>query len=120
MAMMAEEGTLARPPLVAVIGRHGDRAMEFVWKNKGALATTSVLAAFLANPEPFLDGTVTITGHVAEHALRPISDGVARETHWTIIVFAAVVMVTGWIRWKFKRLKRRKPEDSGCFQHGLP
>lgn len=112
--MMADEGALARSELVDVIGRYGDRAMEFVWKNKGALATASVLAAFLADPEPFLDGTLTLTGQIAEHALRPISDGVARGTHWTFIVFAVMATIAGWISWKFKLWKGRRSDDPAC------
>jgi hypothetical protein len=55
--MLAEDGTLARTgrwsELLAVIGRYGHRALTFVWRNKGALTVTTVVTAFLDDPEPF-------------------------------------------------------------------
>lgn len=84
LAMMA--GDLATgsrtPELLGVIARYGDRAMDFVWKHKATLAGTAALAAFLSNPEPYLNGTADIAkagmesvGHiadtVAENAVKP-------------------------------------------------
>ena len=58
LAMLAEDGALARSgrwsELLAVIERHGDQALNFVWRNKGALAVSTILATFLAEPEVFL------------------------------------------------------------------
>ena len=34
--------------------------MAFVWRHKGALAVGSVLAAFLADPGPFIGGTIWV------------------------------------------------------------
>src|SRR5262249_9635137 len=52
LAQMVEDGTLASlgrtREVLAVIGRYGDKAMEFIWKHKGALAVGTVLVAFLA------------------------------------------------------------------------
>jgi len=84
LAMMA--GDLAAgdraPELLGVIARHGDRAMDFVWKHKAVLAGGAALAAFLSNPEPYLDGTADIAragiegvsqiaDTVAENAVKP-------------------------------------------------
>ena len=42
LAMMLSEGELAKigrtPEVLEVVAQYGDRAMEFIWKNKGALA----------------------------------------------------------------------------------
>ena len=35
-----------------VIERYGDRALTFVWRNKGALTVATMLETFLADPEP--------------------------------------------------------------------
>jgi hypothetical protein len=55
--MLAEDGGLARSgrcnELLAVIERHGDRALDFTWRHKGALAVATVLGTFLADPEAF-------------------------------------------------------------------
>jgi len=47
--------------LLETIFRYGDRAMEFIWKHRKALAFSAALAAFLKDPEPFLNGTKDIT-----------------------------------------------------------
>jgi hypothetical protein len=39
-----------RGELLAVIERHGDRALTLVWRNKGTLTVTTVLETFLADP----------------------------------------------------------------------
>ena len=56
LAMLAESGTLARTgrwsELLVVIERPGDRALTFVWRNKGALTVATMLETFLADPEP--------------------------------------------------------------------
>lgn len=76
LAIMQSDGELARigrtPELLDVVAKYGDRAMEFVWKNRRPLAVTAALAAFLANPEPFIDGRVDITKVVAENAVNPL------------------------------------------------
>jgi hypothetical protein len=55
--MLAENATLARTgrwsELLVVIERHGDRALTFAWRNKGALTVTTVLETFLADGEAF-------------------------------------------------------------------
>ncbi len=73
LAMLAGDGVL-KPELMEVICRHGDRACEFVFKNKGALAVGATLAAFVAAPEGFIDGTVAISSAVAEHVLEPLAE----------------------------------------------
>jgi hypothetical protein len=38
--------------LLEVVGRRGDAAADFLWRNKGVLAGGAALTVFLANPEP--------------------------------------------------------------------
>ncbi len=100
LAMMMEEGELRRlgrsEELLDVIARYGDRAMDFVWKHKGALAITTVLAAFLAEPEPFINGARDITTIAAENVAQPLAEvpvevaqEAAHNVNWTV-VFAVV------------------------------
>lgn len=60
LAMVAKEGLLSTSArsseLLSVIRQYGDSAMEFIWKNKGALVVASVLTTFLANPEAYISG----------------------------------------------------------------
>lgn len=92
LAMMADEGTLDRigrtPEVLDVVGKYGDRAMDFIWRNKGSLAVATALAAFLADPEPFLAGTAEIARVAAENAVKPLAEvpkEVARQVNWTAL-----------------------------------
>jgi hypothetical protein len=97
LAMMAEDGQLAKigqtPELLEVVAKYGDRAADFVWRNKGALTVAAALTAFLANPEPFLDGATDITKVVSENAVKPLANvpgqvasEAAKNTNWTVVL----------------------------------
>lgn len=73
LAMMAQEGAL-KPEMLDVIYRHGDKACEFLWKNKGALMVGATLAAFVASPDEFIDGTTQLGSVVAENVVRPLAE----------------------------------------------
>jgi len=130
LAMMATEGgELAQigrtPEVLGVLEKYGDPAMEFVWRHKGALATTAALAAFLADPEAFISGARDITRIVAENAVKPLAETpgiaakegaaiVARETNWTLLglgVIAAVALLLA-ARWRLWR--RLAPPDEAA------
>ena len=102
LAILAEDGALARSgrwgELLAVIERHGDRAMDFVWRHKGALAVTTVLGAFLAEPEAFLGGGRELIGGAAQEAAQPIAlmAGTA-ASRWMNIARSAVVVGLAWL-----------------------
>jgi hypothetical protein len=106
LAMMAGEGgELARigrtPEVLAVIEHYGDRAMQFIWNHKGALAVGTTLAAFLTEPEPFLNGARDLSKVVAENVVKPLAEvpaiasregaaEVARKTNWTLVFLAII------------------------------
>jgi hypothetical protein len=102
LTMLAKDGTLARSgrwgELLAVIERHGDRAMDFVWRNKGALTVTTVLGAFLAEPEVFLGGGRELIGGAAQEAAQPIAlmAGTA-ASRWMGIARSMVVVGLAWL-----------------------
>jgi hypothetical protein len=54
--------------LLKIVGKYGDNAAEFIWKNKVVLASSAVLAAFLADPEPYLNGTKDLASAVVKAA----------------------------------------------------
>ena len=102
LAILAEDGALARSgrwgELVAVIERHGDRAMDFVWRHKGALAVTTVLGAFLAEPEAFLGGGRELIGGAAQEAMQPIAIVAdAAASRWMGIARSVVVVGLAWL-----------------------
>jgi hypothetical protein len=112
LAMLAEEGTLSKigrtDKLLAVTGKYGDRALDFVWRNKGALTVATALTAFLANPEPFINGTADITRYAADKVTdklaEPLAREVAKNSNWTMILsvmaatLGAIVALKMWMR----------------------
>src|SRR5579864_2859231 len=112
IAMMIQDGSLDRmgrtAELFEVVAKHGDRAMDFVWRHKGALAVTAVLAAFLADPEPFLNGTKDLAGNVASVAIRPVAEVPGKivenalyHTNETVLLLLAITLgfvLRGWLR----------------------
>ncbi|HTF57818.1 MAG TPA: hypothetical protein VK661_11355 [Planctomycetota bacterium] len=70
--------------LLAVLERYGDRACNFLWRNKGVVFTGAVLAAFLANPEPYLNGVKKIVAEPLGH--------IASATNWTLVFVAATAL----------------------------
>jgi hypothetical protein len=105
LAMLAEDGTLQQigrtPELLDVIARHGDAACAFVWRNKGALATTAGLAAFLSHPEEFIAGARDLTQVLAENGLKPLAElpagavrEVARSINGTLVFLVLIAVLT--------------------------
>jgi hypothetical protein len=62
--------------MLGVLSRHGDAAMEFVWKHKAVLAGSAALTAFLADPKPYLDGTRELVATAAEVTVKPAAQAV--------------------------------------------
>jgi hypothetical protein len=98
LAMMAE-GELAAigraPELLGVISKYGDPAMDFIWRNKGVLAGGAALTAFLANPEPYLNGTNRLASTVGENLVKPavtaagnVAEEAAGFVRWTLTILA--------------------------------
>jgi LPXTG-motif cell wall-anchored protein len=111
LAMLAEDGTLAAVPekqkLLETVAKHGDAAMNWIWRNKGALTTAAVITAFVADPKPFIDGTAKIAEVGAEHVAGPVaahlSTGIANRTNWTLVFGLLVVGVTGIVLMRTRR-----------------
>jgi len=96
IAMLQKDGIIKAgeqgDKLLDVITRYGDKAMAFIWRNKGALTITAVLGTFLADPEPYINGTVKLVGGPLEAA--------ARNTQWTVVGVVGVVVLGGLAAWK--------------------
>lgn len=70
--------------LLDVVGRYGDKAADFIWRNKGALAIGATLTAFLADPEPFIDGVMNLPGAVL--------DPIAPHVNWTLVIISIFIV----------------------------
>lgn len=100
LAMMADDGELARigrtKDLMGVVQRYGDQTMEFIWRNKGALAVTAALTAFLSDPQPFLNGTKDLASIAAQHVAAPLASEAGRRTNWTIVALTIIGLLALW------------------------
>ncbi len=110
LAMMAEGGELAgigrTPQLMGVIQRFGNRGMDFIWRNKGVLVGAAVVSAFVANPEPYIDGTLKLADAVADRAAGPLAERAVDRANWTLLFGAAGAIGIGWIAIRTGALRR--------------
>jgi hypothetical protein len=94
-----------------------------LWRNKGALAVTAVAATFIANPEPYLNGTKELAGAVVSQVARPLAEvpvvmakeggaEFARNTNGTVVLVTAIGALTLLVGWGFFR--------RGCLPQSLP
>jgi len=101
LAMLAEEGHLRQlgraEEILEVLGKYGDSGMDFVWRNKGALTVSAALAAFLADPEPFIDGSRDLATIVGQAVVQPLAEAsgaaakeAARNVDWTAVTLAGL------------------------------
>jgi hypothetical protein len=134
LAMMAADGgSLSKigrtDELMGVIAKHGNAAMAFIWKNKIELSVAAALTAFIADPEPFINGTRDLSKIVTDSTLSPVAAGIAkgtesalasavpevsRATNWTAVFLTAVlapVLLTGL--WVWRRSSRAWPAVPG-------
>lgn len=104
IAMMADDGFLKATghaeEMLNVIATYGDKATQFIWANRGSLAVATAATAFLASPEPFINGVTDL----AEIAVQPI-DSAAREvgrevgrevaagTDWTLVLLSIPLLL---------------------------
>lgn len=74
----------------------GDRAMAFVWRNKGALTVATGLSAFLHDPRPFWDGARDLARIIGGTAMQPVTEGVreaSRSVNWTIVLLVVGLVI---------------------------
>lgn len=123
LAILAEgeaAHVVTNPKVLDVIARFGDAGMSFVWKHKRPLAVSACLTAFIADPEPFINGTKDITKVIAETTLKPLAEtpakvlestaqhampAVARSTNWTVVFLLAMAFAVAAVAIRF-HLKR--------------
>jgi uncharacterized protein with PIN domain len=102
---------LAAPQkLLNVVGQYGDNAMVFINKHWKALAVGTVCLAFVNDPEPFINGTkeLVVDGAdvIGRNVVKPLAEGVASGTNWTIFLGIVAVGILGLITYKIY-LKQR-------------
>lgn len=110
--MMLDQGELVKigrtSELLDVVGKYGDSAMSFVWKNKGALLVGTALAAFLSDPEPFINGTKELATVAANVALEPIAREIGARTNWTVTICGLAIVSVTYLAFKQWLRRSRK------------
>jgi len=113
IAMMVEDGDLTKigrtPEVMSVVERFGDRAMQFIWRHKFVLAGGTALAAFLDNPEPFIDGTQKVAVAGVNSIGAPIAAQAANRIPWPVVTFAVIAII--WMA-PWRALTRRPADPS--------
>jgi hypothetical protein len=114
LVMLHQGGELAAigrtPDVLGVIARFGDAALDFIWRHKGALAVTAVLATFLADPEPYISGAKELAVEVVKPlAAVPgaVAEGVANGTDWTVVLLALLAVAALGGAFSFRSRNRR-------------
>jgi hypothetical protein len=101
---MLMDGELANasrhPELLGVVARHGDSAVNFLWQNKATLAGGAALAAFLNDPEPFLNGTRDIASVAGESVVKPVVGGFFTLLNVALIVAGVLVLAVIGLAYK--------------------
>ena len=104
IAMLQKDGVIKAGEqgneLLDVVVRYGDKAMAFIWRNKGALAVTAGIGTFLANPEAYIDGGKEL---IVEGVSRPATEmgkEVARNTNWTVLGIAGIGVLGALAAWR--------------------
>ncbi len=109
LAMIASDAPTAslakNPEVLNVIGRYGDDAMNFIWKNKGVLAGGAVLTAFLADPKPFIDGTTKLADTAITQVAKPVAVKIGESTNWTTVILSVLGIVILYVG--LRRVSRR-------------
>jgi hypothetical protein len=85
--------------ILAVVEKFGDRACDFLWRNKGTIFLTAVLTAFLHDPQPYIDGVKQLV----VQPVTQVAQDAASRTNWTLVVLVTILLVAGWlgIRWSW-------------------
>jgi hypothetical protein len=114
ISMMSDSGELAKlgrsKELLDTIAKYGDKGMDFVWKNKGALAVGTAMVAFMADPEPFIEGTKSLADVAATAVIAPLANEIGKKTNWTVVIVVVSLCSIGYVATRswLRRLVRGK------------
>ncbi len=89
--------------IFGVIERFGDRACAFLWRNKGTIFAGTLLASFLSDPQPYLDGVKQLVIQPATE----VAAGAVRRTNWTAVGCVASIALAAFASLAVRRRRRR-------------
>jgi hypothetical protein len=83
--------------LLPVIEQYGDKAMDFIWRHKGALALTAGAVAFISHPEPYINGVKSLVVEPAAQVVgevgKEIVVAVNRDVNWGWLIYPIAVLL---------------------------
>ena len=108
MGILESDGVFSATPesrkLLGVVREYGDAGLDFIWRHKGVLAGGVLLAAFVHDPKPYIDGAKELVAKpVTEGVLKPI----VKSVNWTLVAMAALVGVLALILIGSNIIKKR-------------
>jgi len=90
LSMIADDGLLSGtsrgPELLTVVRKHGDEAMDFIWKHKKSLAVASVLTTFLDDPQAYISATKQLI-------IDPLAAPIIKSIRWTLVILGILAVV---------------------------
>lgn len=99
IAMLQQDGVIKAgeqgDELLDVIIKHGDKAMAFIWRNKGALSVTAGIGTFIADPEAYINGAKELLVEGVSGPVAETGKEIARNTDWTVLGLAGIATLCG-------------------------
>jgi hypothetical protein len=124
LAMAAGEGLLTQTSrsekLLAVIAKYGDKAMEFIWKHKGALTAATLLTAFVNDPEPYISGGKELVVEAVAEPAADVSKQIVKEVTapavqtggLNLTLIAALALCLLFLAWLVRFLVKRRDKKA--------
>ena len=101
------------PEVLGVIGKHGDGAVDFLWRHNGTLAGGAAFTAFLADPEPYLSGARDLAAAAGDGVVKPVVGGVTTLLTYALVLAGALLAGVVWL------LHRHGPPSADAVRLGL-
>ena len=102
LIQMVDEKSLASgdiQKLMETVGKYGDNAMDYIWRHRKVLATATLLAAFVNDPEPYLKGLKPLVEVVAT-PLGKTGEIIAKSVNWNLWVGVVLMFAGLWFLFK--------------------
>ena len=107
LIQLSEENMLKAESIQALmrpLRDHGDRAMQFIWKHKKVFVSIAVVAAFVADPEPYLNGVKHLLFDPVVGGVTEVFGKIVDSIRWNL--WAGVLAMAIGLKFLFRRRSR--------------
>lgn len=95
--LLVDNPTFASSPhnsqVISVVRQYGDAAMNFIWDHKSALAGTTLMVAFLNDPEPYIQGVKVLVVEPITDIAGETAKGVVKDVSWNWIALPLAALL---------------------------